>query len=366
MNRMKKATFVLLTLVFLCSLLYGCSGESSVQSVDASGIKIAFITGFGGLHDHSFNQDTYLGVETFAMESNAACKYFMPESPERKDLIAAIEAAVSEDYDVIVTAGDIFAQPCLEAARKHPRTLFLALAVTPEDMGVSQAPANIAMLTYKEEQAGFLAGYAAVADSYQKLGFLGGDANEAVIRFGYGFIQGADKAAKDLGVSDVQMKYWYSGTFLPCEEIEDRMEDWYQEGTQLIFSCGGAIYKSALQAADAQNGLLIGVDIDQSYLSPRFITSAVKSLKKTVIMALSAAVRNDMTWPGIYAGNCRSLGINEECVGLAMENSHFRSFNQEMYDVLYKAILRGSYTVSGNCDPDIKPDTQYITVQWEN
>ena len=367
---MKKHWALLLTFLLIFSILTGCNtvtsaGEEGV-SLSAADAKVAFITDIGDVHDHGFNEYSYLGVQEFSEETGTLCKYFQPASQQEDDLLTCIEEAVAEEYDIIVMAGPLFGKPCLKAAKKNPGTLFLALAVTPEDMGTSLIPSNISLLIHKEEEAGFLAGYAAVADGYRELGFLGGMDVAPVVRFGHGYIQGANRAAQELGIRDVHMKYWYSDTFIPSEEITEKMTGWFQEGTEVIFSCGGAIYESALEAAEEEDGLLIGVDVDQSYISPRFITSATKSLSHTVNMALHAAAGNHLVWPDAYAGTCQSFGAAEECIGLPMETSHFRNFSQEMYDILYRAMLRDSFPIDGSSNPAHHPNTEYITVDWQN
>ena len=364
MNHIKKYLAIVLSIL----LLTGCSAKLSSMSTisGAPEIRVAFVTDISDLNDHGFNQYAYAGVQEFASQHGAACQAFQAEDSSPEALKAAIQQAADQDYDMIVLAGAIFAQPCLEAAQEHPDNLFLALASTPADMCAAHIPSNVAMVIHKEEQAGFLAGYAAVADGYRELGFLGGKPVDAVIRYGYGYVQGAEKAAQALDVENVHIKYYYSNTFQPSEDIEKRMDAWYQEGTEVVFSCGGAIYQSVLQAADRHDGKLIGVDVDQSDLSPRFIVSATKSLTNTILVALNGAVDNNMNWPATYAGVCQSLGVTEECVGLAMENARFRNFDVEMYDVLYKAIVNDSITVNNSCNPNVHPPVSHITVDWQS
>lgn len=161
---------------------------------------------------------------------------------------------------------------------------------------------NVALITYQEEQAGYLAGYATVKDGYTKLGFLGGIAVPAVVRYGYGFVQGAEAAAEEMGV-DVSMKYWYSGSFTANDDIKARMDSWYADGTEVIFSCGGGIYSSAISAAEASanGGKIIGVDVDQSADGEMVITSATKSLAHSVELALTDCMNNGWQWTDTYA-----------------------------------------------------------------
>ncbi len=343
------------------------AATEAVPAVDATGRKVAFITDVGNIDDHGFNEYSYAGVTKFAEMSGAECKYYKPAGDTDQDRTDAIMQAVNDGYDVVVMAGFLFGPACYNAAVASPDTLFLALDVTPFDMKIEdgEVPANVALITYREEQAGFLAGYAAVVDGYKELGFLGGIDVPAVVRFGYGFVQGAEKASADLGYDDVNIKYWYSGSFTPTDEIATKMDAWYVEGTEAVFACGGGIYLSALSAAEANDGLLIGVDVDQSYISERVITSAMKSLSNSVVLALTEATNNDFKWPEAYAGKCQALGAAENCVGLPMETSRFETFTAEQYNELFTALVDGTITVDNSFDSSVHPAVEHVTVDWQ-
>ena len=382
---MKKFTALLLACLMVCGLFAGCgskepaettaagaadNAEATLAAVDASGKKIAFITDVGNIDDHGFNQYSYEGVTKFAEASGAESKYYKPAGDTDQDRLDAIQQAVDDGYNVVVMAGFLFGKACYNAAVANPDTLFLALDVTEFDMRENpdtpvEVPANVALVTYKEEQAGFLAGYAAVVEGYKELGFLGGIDVPAVVRYGYGFVQGAEKAAADLNIDDVNIKYWYSGSFTPTDEIATKMDAWYVEGTEIVFACGGGIYLSAQSAAETNDGLMIGVDVDQSYISPIFITSAMKALSNSVVLALTNAVENGMKWPEAYAGKCQALGAAENCIGLPMENSHFEKFTQAQYDELFQSMVDGSLVVDNSFDSAVHPAVEHVTVDWQ-
>ena len=365
---MRKLTALLLLAGLVLGLFSGCSQavteSTAVQESLAAGKKVAFLSGAGGIKDHSFNEFSYKGVVDFAKEYSLSCFFIEPEDTSQETLEAAIQQAVEEGAGIIILAGSLYAKPCLHATVQNPTTLFLGLAFTPKEMGTAQAPNNVAMLLHRDEQAGFLAGYAAVADGYRELGFLGGMDVPAVVRYGHGFIQGADRAAAALGAEDVHVKYCYTGTFSADPQVEELAAGWYREGTEVIFSCGGGIYESVLAAAEAEDGLMIGVNADQSDLSPRVITSAVKDIEGSVNGALSAAARNHFQWPGIYEGACKMMGVMEDAVGLSMENSRFRQFSPEMYEVIYAAITNASVSVNNSTDSRFHPQAGHITVDW--
>lgn len=267
------------------------SEDATVPSTDGAK-KVAFVTDVGNIDDHSFNQYSYEGVTKFCSNAGLECSYYKPAGDTDQDRIDAINQAVKDGYGVVVMAGYLFGPACYTVATEHPEVLFLALDVTEGDLKAESVPSNIALICYQEEQAGYLAGYAAVQEGYKELGFLGGIDVPAVIRYGYGFIMGADKAAQELNLTDVNIKYWYSGSFQPNDDIATKMDNWYVGGTEVVFACGGGIYLSCLSAAESNDGKMIGVDVDQSNVSDRIITSAMKALSNSVVKALTDASAN--------------------------------------------------------------------------
>ena len=172
------------------------SEDATVPSTDGAK-KVAFVTDVGNIDDHSFNQYSYEGVTKFCSNAGLECSYYKPAGDTDQDRIDAINQAVKDGYGVVVMAGYLFGPACYTVATEHPEVLFLALDVTEGDLKAESVPSNIALICYQEEQAGYLAGYAAVQEGYKELGFLGGIDVPAVIRYGYGFIMGCPGAESD-------------------------------------------------------------------------------------------------------------------------------------------------------------------------
>lgn len=332
-------------------------------TVDPS-MKVAFVTDVGNIDDHSFNQYTYEGITTFAEENSVDCTYYKPAEDTDQARIDAINQAIADGYNTVVMAGYLFGPATASCAAEHPEVNFLALDVSAGDLGTDSIPSNVSLIVYKEEQAGYLAGYAAVKAGYTELGFLGGMSVPAVVRYGYGFVQGADAAAVEDNV-DVNIKYWYSGSFGPTDEIAAKMDSWYTEGTEVVFACGGGIYLSCQSAAEANEGKMIGVDVDQSNVSDTIITSAMKALSNSVRMALTAVGTNGLVWPDAYAGTCQSLGAKEDCVGLPMESSKLGDFDEAAYETLFQQIVDGTITIDDTSDPEKHPTVQKVVVDWQ-
>ncbi|MCR5774569.1 MAG: BMP family ABC transporter substrate-binding protein [Lachnospiraceae bacterium] len=324
---------------------------------------VAFVTDVGNIDDQSFNQYTWAGVQQFCSDNGLNANYYKPSEDSDAARVEQMDNAIKDGAKVVVMAGYLFAAALGEVQEKYPDVSFLALDVSKGDL--ENPAANTALITYKEEQAGYLAGYAAVTDGYKELGFLGGMAVPAVVRYGYGFVQGAEQAAKDQGISDVNIKYWYSGSFVATDDIKAKMDSWYSEGTEVVFACGGSICNSCLAAAQANNGKMIGVDVDQSNLDPCVITSAMKALSNSVIVTLTDAKANGWKFSDAYAGKETTLGAAEDCVGLPMDSSVFTTFNQEQYDKLFASLVDGSLVVDNSFDTAVTPKVSNVKVDYQ-
>ncbi len=293
------------------------------------------ITDLGTIDDKSFNQGSYEGLNRYAQEVGlSAAKYLRPQGEGDQVYKAAIDQAVQAGAKVIVTPGFLFQAAVYEAQTQYPDVKFIAVDFEPAnaDFDVNVADNTVSLL-YREEQSGFLAGYAAVKDGFTKLGFMGGMAVPAVINFGYGYLSGAEYAAKELGV-DVEVKYHYTGVFEAKPEIQTLAASWYNDGTEIIFSCGGGIWSSVDSAAkQAEGKYLIGVDSDQMGDSELIVTSAMKALQQSVYDAAKAAFEDD--WKG---GETLRYGADQNGVSLSPDFSRFNEFTEADYDAIFDKL----------------------------
>lgn len=328
--------------------------EPPAEETDApaeEGYEIALVTDVGNIDDKSFNEGSWNGVVEYAEANNKTYAYYRPSEDSTEARVEAIGTAVSKGAKVIVCPGYMFAETLSTVQGQYPDVMFLGLDVAEGDM-VDGLTENTALITYQEEQAGYLAGYAAVKDGYTKLGFLGGMAVPAVIRYGYGFVQGADDAAAELGIT-VDINYWYGNSFVATDDIKIKMDGWFTGGTEVVFACGGGIYLSALQAAEQSGtGKVIGVDVDQAAESELIITSAMKDLTESTKVALGALFDNGGTWPAEYAGKGAVLGAADGAVALptADESWRLETFTVEEYNDVLQKIISGDIEISSATD----------------
>lgn len=324
----------------------GCSaGGNTAESTQAEGSKdtaagaeIAMIADGGTIDDKGFNQGTYEGVKQYGEEKGISYKYYKPVEKTTDAYLSAMELAIEGGAKIIVAPGFRFTEAMYIAQDTWPDTKFVLLDGIPTQNGESKTSENTVGIQYAEEQAGFLAGYAAVVEGYKKLGFMGGVATPAVVRYGYGYIQGAEAAAKELGITDVEINYYYTGTFDATPETQTLAATWYQNGTEIIFACGSGVGQSVMAAADASSGKSIGVDIDWADESETVVTSAMKSLSGTVYQMLDKFYTD--SFPG---GENIVMDASNEGVELPMETSRFEKFDQAQYDELYKKLADGTF-----------------------
>ena len=383
---MKKFLALLLALVMSLSLV-ACGGGSDTttdegndteggDTPEAASYQVAMITDYGDITDQSFNQTTYEACQEFCNAQGLQFNYYKPNGDSTAERVAMVDAAVADGYNVIVMPGYAFAETIKETAELYPDVTFIALDVAQGDLDPNgegyTLPSNVYCAVYQEELCGYMAGYAAVKLGYTHLGVLGGMAVPAVQRFGYGFVQGADAAAVELGIADqVVMEYAYGNQFYGDADITAYMDNWYQTlGVEVVFASGGGIYTSAAEAAAKVGGKLIGVDVDQSanidtYGEGMCVTSAMKGLAETVQHMLSEVVAGNFA---NYGGKIETLGLvsgddpTANYVQLPMETTQWGDgFTQDDYKALVKAMYDGEVTVSN--DTSAMPETT-ITVNF--
>ncbi len=338
--------------------------EDTMTSADGK-YEIAFVTDVGQLKDKSFNQGTFDGVKLYAHENGLSYKYYQPANGDQAtddDRYDAMKAAAENGAKIIVCAGFMQGTALAKAAAEFTDVSFVFVdgwAMTDAD---GNPLTNTLGIAFQEEQCGYLAGYAAVKEGYTKLGFCGGGGgtNPACCRYGYGYVQGASAAAAELGVK-VEMNYsWqYGGSFSASPELQTMANGWYENGTEVIFACGGSMFASIAQAASANDGFVIGVDVDQSFESDTVITSAMKGLAASVQWACAKV------YDGSYAelgGTCATLGAKDDAVGLPTATWSLTGWTVEEYNEMVKAMADGTLVVDSDYNNLASTDSLTLNV----
>lgn len=328
------------------------------------GGEIAFVPD-GALIDGIYNENIYDCICMYALAAGVSFSYYGVEGESLQDYRDALVHAVDNQARIIVCAGENFQKAVYELQNEYPQISFLLIDGVPEDESGEAADVadNVHCVTFQEEQAGYLAGYMAVMEGYRRFGFIGGVESAPVIRYGYGYLQGIDDAAGSMAIEDVSVKYWYAGTYEPGQEILDKASAWYEDGTEVIFACGGRLYESVVEAAEDKGGMMIGADMDQCRESECVLTSAVKDIANAVIISLDDYYAAGGRWSENFAGQVQRCGAKENCTGLPVLNTEWRFENitiDEYYKVFHQ-VRRGEIEVSDVVD--VRPQVS-VTVEY--
>ena len=326
---------------------------------EAESYEIAFVTDIGSLHDKSFNEGTWNGVKLYAYQNDKTYKYYQPAGEDQAtddDRYEAMSQAVANGAKVVVCAGYLQEAAIRRAAIEFPDVNFIfidgySLTEDPDNPDAAVLT-NVAGVNFNEEQCGYLAGYAVVKEGFTQLGFSGGGGgtNAACCRYGYGYLQGASAAAEEMGV-DVTVNYsWqYGGAFQASPELQSMIAGWYTNGTEIVFACGGSMFSSITSAASANDGWVIGVDVDQSSQSDTVVTSAMKGIDQAAILCLGH--HYDGTWEEV-GGKTTTLGAAQDAVGLPTDTWSLENFSVEEYETLFASIKDGSLVIDAEYPVD--------------
>ncbi len=367
-------------LVFMCLAVIVCVAACSAEDPNIAAdlatdqplqatnnsqtYELALVTDSGTIDDHAFNEGAWLGLKKYADENQITCTYYQPVEVSDDSYVQTITTAIENGAKLVVCPGSYFEVAVYTVQYQFPDVKFVIIDGEPraKDFNTSAVEANVQSIYFAEQEAGFLAGYAAVKNGFTKLGFMGGWAIPSVVRFGYGYIAGADYAAKEDKVTGVEIKYQYTNTYLPSELIQTTASSWYNAGTEIIFGCGGALGQSVMAAAEPIGAYVIGVDIDQSLLSSTVVVSAVKNIQQAVYSSVE-----DFYNAEFKGGEITRLNVANNGVGLSMENCKLEFFTQEDYDAIYAKLAAGEITVpndqSGyNAANELNTDNVTVTV----
>ena len=335
--------------------------------------EIAMITDYGDITDQSFNQTTWETVVKYATDNGRSYAYYKPSGDSTAERVAKIEQAIAQGAKVVVMPGFAFAESIYECQDEYPDVKFIALDVAESDvLGCFYVDPNAAELelkdpavqphisdnvvcaVFQEEEAGYLAGYAAVYNGETNLGFLGGMAVPAVVRYGLGYVQGIADAAEEKNI-DVNLWYVYGGQFYGDATIKTAMDQWVADGCETIFACGGGIFTSAVEAiAGKDNCSLIGVDTDQSKTLPdvNVLTSAMKGLADATATCLDEFY-GEWTVGGQAITYGLKSNVEKEYVGLPRDTWSMEQFTIADYEAVLAKIRNGEINIDPTSDPSL-------------
>lgn len=342
-------TLLVVAIVASCFAFTACNKDGDKDKT----YEIAVVTDVGQLMDGGFNQGTYEGAKAYAEAHGKTYKYYQPANgadATDNDRIAAMRQAIKNGAKIIVAPGFLQATAMATVAAESPEVKFVYIDGKTLTDAKGNILNNVTAVVYKEEESGFMAGYAAVMEGYTKLGgiFGGGGSNPACNRFASGYVQGIKAAATKLNKNiKVTVSFKNAENFSANTALQTQIAGWYEAGTEVVFACGGSIFQNVKSAAEATtNGKIIGVDVDQAALSDRVITSAVKGLKVSVEKILGQYYNNE--WDTNLAGHARNFGAADDATGLPTATWRMTKFKVADYTALFNSIKKGDVKVNSD------------------
>ena len=299
--KFKKLISLSLTMIISAGILVGC-GSSDGDSATEGKIKVGMITDVGGVHDESFNQSSWEGLQATQKElgkDKLDVNYL--ESTQDSDYKPNIEQFVEDEYDLIIGVGYKLANELETAAKNYPDQQFAIIDHTYE-----KQPENITSLSFESNESSYLAGLiAAKKTETNKVAFIGGIKSATLDKFEYGFRAGV-KAANPKCELTVRYLNSFSDSAL-AKSVANQM---HKDGVDVIYTAAGAAGTGAIEAAKENNKMAIGVDVDQSPLAPdNIISSTMKNVNVSIVNLVGEILEDNYQGGQVIVNTLASGGV---------------------------------------------------------
>jgi basic membrane protein A len=297
-------------------------------------IKVGLVTDIGGLNDRSFNALANQGLE--AAEKNLGVEGRVLTSKSNADYVPNLSTLAQQKYDLVIGVGFLMADAMDTVAKKFPDTNFAI--IDSSAVGLKGKPQNVEGLLFKENEAGYLAGYAsgliAKDKGFDTVSSVGGQKIPPVDGYIAGFQAGAKKA--DPGIKTLN---GYSQDFVDQAKCKELALNQINQGSGIVFQVAGQCGLGALDAAKSQNKYGVGVDADQAYLGNFIITSAQK--KVDVAVEDTAKDVQDGAFKG---GTDRVFDLKTDGVGVGKLQGPATAYADQL-DKVKQDIIDGKITI---------------------
>ncbi len=306
--------------------------------------------------DQTYTDQAWEGIQRFSVENGVKCAQYRTEDTESEAAVAAIDQAVEEGAEVIFCMGEEMSVAVYEAQKEYKKVNFFLMDAEPHKEN-SEEPSireNTCVVYIDEVQQGFLAGYSAVAEGARSIGFMGGVQDEHSEKMLAGFIQGAETAAREAGLTagSIALRQMFTGKDRVSPVYMSDAIAWYKAGCEIIFAPDQEVAVSAAKAAENQNKKIICDGADQMGISAQVLTCTTKDYAGFVYYALGICM--DDSFEG---KTTLEVGAKENAIGLVMDNTSFTAFSQDKYTEVYANLANGTYAPA-----DKAPETTILTL----
>jgi basic membrane protein A and related proteins len=321
------------------ALAAGCGGSggggTSTQSSGSAKALVVLVTDINQLNDHGFNQLAYQGLKRAQRE--LGIKGVVYQSSSAQQYIPNLSTAAHKNADLVISVGFDQASAIAKVAKQFPNTHFAIIDVDQHDL--AGQPKNVEGLIFKEQEAGYLAGYLAGlmekrSGASNVIGSVGGQKQPPVDRYIAGYQAGARKA--DPGVKLLNA---YSQDWVDQAKCKQAALDQIASGADIVFQVAGGCGLGVLDAAKVRSVWGIGVDADQSYIGPQVLTSALKRVDTSVFDTVKQVL------DGKFAGGTNAVfSLQNDGVGIGKVSSKVPKAYVQEVDKIAQQIKDGKIT----------------------
>lgn len=333
-----------LNILFILSIfiLGGCS-----KTLDDSRFKVGMVSDVGGVNDMSFNQSAWSGMKEFGDRTGSIVRYL--ESSQVTEYASNLDRFADQNYDLIFGVGNAMFSSVELAARSNPELKYVIIDNDCDETDLE----NITGIVFRAQESAFLVGYiAALSTKTDKVGFIGGIPMDIVDQFHYGYLSGIRYAEKETG-KKIGVTIQYAQTFTDSSIGKAIASKLFRDGCDIIFHAAGGAAAGIIESAKETGNFIIGVDSDQSYLSPEHVlTSALKTVGKAVDIVATKIVDGEN-----LGGKTLSFGLKDGCVGIPEEHNNY---SEEIYN---KAMAVSKKIINKEITPGYNKETykEYIS-----
>ena len=344
-----KRFLAVIAAVVMCMVCVSCGTAEKEQPEDKVDYEIAMVTASGLIRNGGYSEVAWNVITDIGVSKGISHKYYKAAEATDEAYSEAIENAVDRGARIIVADGYSFEDVIYKAQKKYPEVDFILIDAEPMDQesGKHDIGDNTMSIVFASDQAGYLAGYSAVKAGYDKLGFMGAARKTIYTRYGYGFVQGAEKAAEETG-SDVRIKYMYFDGDADRDEVIRTANDWYKN-TNMIFVCGSSIESAVIESAELADKKIIASETDKSGMSDTVAASAVKDIGKALEKALE-----EYTEDRFEGGKETSYSVKDGYISLAFDSEAMSKFSKSDYKAVVKSLENGDIKIKNANDVKLK------------
>ncbi|MDO4869434.1 MAG: BMP family ABC transporter substrate-binding protein [Bacillota bacterium] len=341
--RIKKSIAVMIALMTAMAMftLTGCQDEEAEQPEEMIDYEIALITDEGLISDRGTSEAVWETIIDFGSAKGISHKYYKATEAKPNAVADVLDNAVQKGAKVIVVEDNEIADCVFEKQEDYKDTAFIAINADPYDSanGDIRIRENTVAVTFAGEQAGFMAGYAAVMEGYTDLGVLTEGKTTQDHNVTLGFAKGANRAARELGVT-AHLRCAACGEETPRIDAANKAAEWYQNGTQVIFAWGDRIEDTVIGEAETCDGKVIAGITDKGEISDTVLISAVEDIDTAL-----KAMLTDYFDGHFKGGEIVTYGVSDDAISLDYRNSRMQNYVKDEYDALYDQIKSGKIKI---------------------